>query len=50
MKHLGIQLNVKNSPVLDPEFMPIGLFNKAFLASPRSPLPLPWSVPAVRWL
>ena len=38
MKHLGIQLNVKNSPVLDPEFMPIGLFNKAFLASAKKPV------------
>ena len=31
MNHLGISVNVKNSPVLDPEFLPIGL-SSAFKA------------------
>ena len=38
MNHLGISVNVKNSPVLDPEFLPIGLYNKAFLADARKPV------------
>ncbi len=38
MNHLGIELNIKNSPVLDKEFMPIGLFNKAFLANAKKPV------------
>ena len=38
MNHLGIELNVKNSPVLDHGFMPIGQFNKAFLAAAKKPV------------
>ena len=38
MKHLGIEVPVKNIPQLDPEFIPIGLFNKAFLQSARKPV------------
>ena len=38
MNHLGINVSVKNSPVLDPEFLPIGLFNKAFLADATKPV------------
>ena len=38
MKHLGIEIPVKNRPVLDPEFMPIGLFNKAFLKDASKPV------------
>ena len=33
MKHLGIEVNIKNIPELDPEFLPIGKFNQAFLES-----------------
>jgi len=38
MKHLGIEINMKNQPVLDPAFIPIGLFNKAFLATAKKPI------------
>ena len=38
MNHLGINVEVKNRPVLDPEFLPIGLFNKAFLADAKKPV------------
>ena len=31
MNRYNINFQVKNKPVLDPDFMPIGLFNKAFL-------------------
>ena len=37
MKHLGIEVNVLNQPVLDPEFIPLGLFNKAFLQGAKTP-------------
>ena len=30
MNHLGVELNVKNVPVLDPGFMTIGLLRAAF--------------------
>ncbi len=38
MKYLNIEVPVQNSPVLDPEFLPIGLFNKAFLATAKKPV------------
>lgn len=38
MNHLGIQIDVQNKPVLDPEFMPIGLFNRAFLKDAKKPV------------
>ena len=38
MKHLGIQVSVNNKPVLDQDFLPIGLFNKAFLADAKKPV------------
>ena len=38
MNHLSIAFNVKNKPVLDLEFMPIGLFNKAFLKDAKKPV------------
>ena len=38
MKYLGIEINVKNSPELDPGFIPIGLFNKAFLKTAKKPI------------
>ena len=31
MKHLGIEVSVQNKPLLDPEFIPMGLFNRAFM-------------------
>ena len=31
MHRFHVQVNVKNAPVLDPDFLPIGLWNKAFL-------------------
>lgn len=40
MNHLGIEIFVKNKPVLDPEFMPIGLFNRAFLSNAKKPISL----------
>lgn len=38
MKHLGIEISVKNMPVLDPEFIPIGVFNRAFLQGAQKPV------------
>ena len=38
MKHLGIEIPVKNMPALDPEFIPIGLFNRAFLCGTQKPV------------
>ena len=38
MKHFGVDVPVKNVPVLDPEFMPIGLFNRAFLSGAEKPV------------
>jgi predicted NBD/HSP70 family sugar kinase len=40
MNHLGIEVAIKNRPVLDPEFIPIGLFNKAFLKNAGEPFSL----------
>ena len=38
MKHLGIDISLKNTPVLDPQFIPMGLFNKAFLKTAKKPV------------
>ena len=38
MNHLGIDVPVRNKPLLDPEFLPIGLFNRAFLRDARKPV------------
>ncbi len=38
MKHLGIEISVKNQPVLDPAFIPMGLFNEAFLKTAKKPV------------
>ncbi len=38
MKHLGIEVAVKNIPVLDPAFIPMGLFNRAFLKTAKKPV------------
>ena len=38
MKHLGVDICVKNAPVLDPAFIPMGLFNKAFLKTAKKPV------------
>lgn len=38
MNHLSVAFTVKNKPVLDSEFMPIGLFNKAFLKDAKKPV------------
>jgi len=35
---LGIDLNIKNKPVLDPDFAPIGRFNKAYLEGAKKPV------------
>ena len=32
MKFLGIDVNIKNSPELDPGFIPLHAFNKAYLS------------------
>ena len=34
----GIRIPVKNHPGLDPDFIPMGLYNKAFLAGAKKPL------------
>ena len=38
MEHLGISVNLKNVPVLDPEFMPMLQFNRAFLKGATKPV------------
>ena len=38
MKHLGVEISVKNQPVLDPSFIPMGLFNEAFLKTAKKPV------------
>ena len=38
MKHLGIEVAVKNTPELDPGFIPLEKFNRAFLAGAEKPL------------
>lgn len=38
MKLCGISFEVKNSPVLDKEFIPMAAFNKAFLETAKKPL------------
>ena len=38
MKHLGIEVSVKNIPLLDPCFIPLYQFNRAFLARADKPL------------
>ena len=35
MNHCGIAFDVKNRPCLDSEFMPVLLFNRAFLKTDR---------------
>ena len=38
MNHCGIEVSVQNKPKLDPVFIPIGKFNKAFLATATKPV------------
>ena len=38
MDRLGINVQIKNKPVLDPEFIPMGVFNQAFLEGARKPV------------
>ena len=35
MEHLGIEVNIRRKPELDPEFIPLHAFNKAFLAGAK---------------
>ena len=38
MERYGISVQVKNAPVLDPEFIPLLNFNRAFLAGAKKPI------------
>ena len=38
MNHLGVELTVKNTPELDPGFIPLFKYNKAFLAGAKKPV------------
>ena len=38
MNFLGVNINIKNSPELDPEFSPLHLYNKACLATAKKPV------------
>ncbi len=40
MKRFGIEVNLKNIPSLDPDFMPMLRFNEAFLKDAKKPLSL----------
>ena len=38
MERFGISVDVKNKPVLDPEFIPMLKFNRAFLQDAKKPV------------
>ena len=38
MNFLGLDINIKNKPELDPDFLPLHAFREAFLAGARKPL------------
>ena len=38
MNRYGISVDVKNKPVLDPEFTPLLKFNRAFLKDAKKPI------------
>ncbi len=38
MNRYGIEIPIVNSPALDPEFVPLGAFNKAFLREAKKPV------------
>ena len=38
MEHLGISFDIQNHPELDPGFLPLHSFNKAFLSGAKKPL------------
>ena len=38
MNHLGIPCSIRNVPELDPAFLPLHVFNRAFLADARQPI------------
>ena len=38
MNHFGISVDIKNVPKLDPNFIPVGKFNAAFLATATKPV------------
>ena len=38
MNHLGIPCSIRNIPELDPAFLPLHVFNRAFLADARQPV------------
>ncbi|MCD8010364.1 MAG: ROK family protein [Lachnospiraceae bacterium] len=40
MKRFGIEVDVKNRPALDPEFLPILKFNRSFLETAKKPVSL----------
>ena len=40
MKHLNIEVPVKRSPKLDPDYLPLYKFNQAFLKDAKQPLGL----------
>ena len=51
MNRYGIEIAVKNVPKLDPEFMPILQFNRAFLKTAKKPVSIatPLSPAPPRW-
>ena len=40
MNRFGIEVNLKHSPKLDPEFLPLNRFNREFLKDAKQPLGL----------
>ena len=38
MKHLNVNIPIKNSPQLDSGFIPMGLFNREFLKDAKKPV------------
>ena len=38
MEHLGINIDIRNIPELDPGFVPLHRFNQAFLVGAKKPV------------
>ena len=38
MNYLGLEIQIRNKPELDPDFLPLHAFNTAFLAGARKPI------------
>ena len=44
MQFLGVNIPVKNIPELDPGFIPLHLYNRAFLADAKKPVSIAFAI------